>query len=142
MRNNLIHSIKEKGHRITPLLRVLLDIFYESDSPLSISDLKSALGEKKEVPNKTTLYRQLERLTKMNILEENIFSDTVRRYCLKHKSHHHHFICEKCGFIKNVNIDDCEKTAKELANKLKRKGYLLNDHIMTFSGICNNCLNV
>jgi len=140
MENNLINCIRERGHRITPLLRSLLDIFNKSEAPMSISDLISALRKKDFSPNKTTLYRQLVQLTQMDILQENIFSDTVKRYCLKYGCHHHHFICRKCGLIKNIKIDDCQKITAGMAGELKRQGYAINEHIMTFSGTCKNCL--
>lgn len=139
MKNNLTNIIRGKGYRITPLLKVLLDIFSKSDAHLSVSDLIPVLKKEALSPNKTTLYRQLEQLTQIGILQENIFPDMVKHYCFKH-GHHHHFICKQCGFIKAVAIENCGKMTKKLANKLKKEGHMLNEHIMTFAGVCSNCL--
>ena len=116
MKKELISTIRKKGHRITPLLKTLLDIFFKSSSPLSISDLISKLKKENLSPNKTTLYRKVEKLTEIEILQENIFSDTIKRYCLKHESHHHHFVCGECGFIKSVKIKSCSEITKKLAS--------------------------
>jgi len=142
MKKELIQNLRQKGLRITPLLKTFLDIFCKADSPLSVINLITELKKERLSPNKTTLYRKLEQLTEIGILQENIFSDTIKRYCLRHESHHHHFVCGECGFIKDVKIKSCSEITKKLASKLKNEGHVLNEHIMTFSGTCSKCLTV
>ena len=140
MKESLINLLRKQGFRITPLLKSIIDIFCQSDVHLSVLDLIAKLEKAAILPNKTTLYRQLERLTRMGILQENMFPDTFKRYCIQYQHHHHHFICDECGSIKSIAIDSCKSMTEELTNQLRKKGYAPKQHIIDFIGTCQHCL--
>lgn len=86
--------------------------------------------------NKTTVYRQLEKLIKDQIVIEIEFGDGKKRYELKSLDHHHHLICKKCGKLEDVTVDE-SRIMKDLSSQSKFK---IENHSLEFFGICESCI--
>ena len=82
-----------------------------------------------------TIYRNLNILVEQGLIKKIDFGSTFDRYD-SNITQHHHFICEKCGSIIDINLPD----NKELYNKVDK---LINGktekHRIEFYGICNKC---
>ena len=96
--------------------------------------VKSILDKLKWEINKTTVYRNIEKLLNTWIIIENYSSSWEKIYSKK-ENHHHHFICNKCG--ENINIG-CflEKDIIKLEEKF---WFNVENHSLTLSWICNEC---
>lgn len=84
--------------------------------------------------NKTTVYRNLEKLLKSwDILED--FTKNGEKIYSKKLTHHHHFVCDKCW--KKINIwCILESDIHNLENKLNFK---VKNHSFILNWICENC---
>ena len=142
MNQEKLQKLRNEKIRITGLLTAILGILGRAKKPMTITDLTGALKKKSFLPNKTTLYRQMEKLTSVGLLQENIFSDSLKRYCLTEEGiHHHHFYCKKCGRAESLPPSLCgEITAVE--NYFKRKKFKIFRHNLEIEGLCPNCHNV
>ncbi len=108
----------------------VLDVLRKSKSPVDVS----ILVEKLKV-NKTTVYRQVEKLLKNNLIIELEFGDGKKRYELKDENHHHHLICNRCGRLEDIKLNE-EIIIKDISNKTNFK---IESHSLEFFGLCVNC---
>lgn len=120
------------GKRMTRSRRNILSILSNSSKPKTAQEIHE---ETKNV-DLTSVYRNLELLVTANLALVCDFGDGKKRYELKNKiEHHHHLICEKCGEVKDVKIN--EKTLlKKISSK---KNFLIKKHNLEFFGLCSEC---
>ena len=89
----------------------------------------------KEIPtiSKTTVYNTLNLFIEKGIVSPINITGTEERFDITTKPHHH-FLCEKCGEIIDIDIE-CPYC---------KKGYIFEHKIKElhgyFKGICKNCL--
>ncbi len=86
--------------------------------------------------NKTTVYRQVEKLLAEGILIEVELGDGKKRYELKSLVHHHHLVCKKCGSLEDISLDE----RIILDEVSKKSNFKVEDHSLEFFGICVNCI--
>jgi Fe2+ or Zn2+ uptake regulation protein len=84
--------------------------------------------------DKTTIYRNLEKLVYSWDFIEDFSNSWEKTYSIK-ENHHHHFICDKCS--KKINIgcildEKIKKFEKDLNIKI-------NNHSFLLSGFCEKC---
>ncbi len=134
-------KIRAKGLHLTILKEKIIGVFEKTKEPLSVQELLNALKRHKLSPHKTTLYRELESLVGVSILEELKLHDGLRSYELKHKktNHHHHFICEECSEVIDFNNSDLEQLIKKVEFTFKRKGVAVQNHALNLYGLCAQC---
>ena len=141
MTKELQQELEAKGIYFTHLVKELVTLLVKSNRPLSIEEIQGIFAKKSFFPHFSSIYRQLKRLTGFGLIEESIFSDGARRYCFIHGKdhHHHHFSCNECGAIQEVEMGGCEQFLKPLYESLRKKGCRLLGHSMTLTGICKAC---
>lgn len=133
---NIIEDLKTKGHKNTKIRQALVEVILSSDSPLSIIDILQDLSKKNLSPNKTTVYREVEFLKGLGILQEVDFGDGKKRYEIS-SSHHHHIICINCKTIKDIPMEkDLDSFKKRVTDKT---GFKAVGHSLEFFGLCSNC---
>lgn len=139
-----IDRIKKQLHsasyKLTPqreaTLRVLLE--HEQDH-LSAEDVYLLVKEKSPEIGLATVYRTLELLTELKVVDKINFGDGVSRYDLRQEGadhFHHHLICIECGAVDEIQEDllgDVEKIVERDWN------FKVIDHRLTFHGICWRC---
>lgn len=124
--------------RQTPLLKIVLELLEKNHKHLSVPDLQQLLEAKGFKPNKTTLYRMLEKLVEDGLVETPLLDTKVTYYELK-TYHHHHFRCESCDAIKCIADPELESQIHALEHKLEAKGLKITNHNFSLSGKCLTC---
>ncbi|MFS0643910.1 Fur family transcriptional regulator [Siminovitchia sp. 179-K 8D1 HS] len=139
-----IERIKKQLHsasyKLTPqreaTVRVLLE---HEDDHLSAEDVYLLVKEKSPEIGLATVYRTLELLTELKVVDKINFGDGVSRYDLRQEGadhFHHHLICIECGAVDEIQEDllgDVEKVVEHDWN------FKIKDHRLTFHGICWRC---
>ncbi len=92
--DHILKSLRSKGFRITETRKELVRILCESRFPLDVACLKENLGKLNIHANRTTIYREIEFLKNNGVAQELVFPDSVRRYEIAGRDHHHHLICQ------------------------------------------------
>lgn len=136
-------QLQAQSYKLTPqreaTVRVLLE--HEQDH-LSAEDVFMLVKEKSPDIGLATVYRTLELLTELHVVEKMNFGDGVARYDLRHENnrhHHHHLICMQCGTVEEI----MEDWLLPLEEKLEREfGFHVVDHRLDFQGYCRNCREV
>ena len=122
---------------------LVIEALLENNNPLTVDELQIKLKDKVA---KSTLYRVLNDLKKINILNEftNPENATVVELLLEDGSHHHLF-CSDCGEIIDIQMgDEFEKTlSKEIKRIEKKFNFSVEDHRLELFGkctdLCENC---
>lgn len=118
--------------RHTRVRESIIRLFDRSTYPLSAEDLQKHISA-----NKTTIYRQLESLVQNKVINEVRFSDRKVRYEPANRVHHHHLVCDSCGSVKDIPLNETV-----LLSQLKDvKDFNITRHSLEFFGTCSHCLN-
>ncbi len=88
--------LKDKNIKFTPAREKLLEIFINSDKPLSYEDIKDNISM-----DKATFYRNISKFEQEHILN-SFESNDKKRYFELSKKTHAHFICTICNSIECI----------------------------------------
>ncbi|MGE5578267.1 MAG: Fur family transcriptional regulator [Syntrophothermus sp.] len=142
MRNARLEIIKEKlaagDYRLTPQRELILEILAEnSDRHLSAEEIYDLIRRKNPDVGLATVYRTLELLADLKVIQGINFGDGCARYEFTgDKHHHHHLICLECGEVEEVDDDLLEKLEQSIEDKHHFK---IIDHQVKFYGVCQRC---
>ncbi len=135
----ICNLLQEKEYKLTPQRKTILKIFLNNeDEHLSAEDVYQMV--KKEFPEigLATVYRTLELLADVEILQKVNFDDGKARYEFTNHNehHHHHLICLKCSKVIEFNDDLLDTLEQKITDKM---GFEVVDHILKFYGYCKEC---
>ncbi|MBR1647207.1 MAG: transcriptional repressor [Selenomonadaceae bacterium] len=133
-------KLYERGYKMTPQRKQILQIFVEHPEHLSAEDVYNILREQDSEIGLATVYRALDLLSELGILVKIDFGDGCARYELNtadpNVHHHHHLICVKCKKVIEFEedlLDDLEATIS------KKSGFQILNHEVKFFGYCKDC---
>jgi Fur family ferric uptake transcriptional regulator len=128
-------TLKEKGYKLTPQRRMVLDLLHESRAHLTAEDIVNRIHMSAPDINKSTVYRTLELLEELGLVVRSALGG---RFIYHHREsgQHHHFVCRSCGSI--INGDE------NLLNHLKKslqEGFDFQPDLkhMVIYGLCGAC---
>ncbi len=138
---DLKKRLQARQHKMTPQRQIVLQIFLDHPGEhLSAEDVHGILRDNKSEIGLATVYRSLELLSELGILQKMEFGDGCSRYEVNttdpSSHHHHHLICTKCGRVFEFEDDLLDDLEKDIAEK---SGFKIEDHQVKFFGICKEC---
>jgi Fur family ferric uptake transcriptional regulator len=133
-------SLQAQAYKLTPqresTVRVLLE---HEEAHLSAEDVYMLVKEKAPDIGLATVYRTLELLSELHVVEKLNFGDGVARYDLRNENqrhHHHHVICVKCNSVEEIMEDWLLELEERLETEYR---FQVLDHRLDFHGICRKC---
>ncbi|ADH99705.1 ferric iron uptake transcriptional regulator [Salisediminibacterium selenitireducens] len=133
-------QLHSQSYKLTPQREATVRVLLENeDDHLSAEDVYMLVKEKYPEIGLATVYRTLELLTELKIVDKINFGDGVSRYDLRQEGanhFHHHLVCIECGAVDEIQedlLDDVEKVVES------RWNFQIKDHRLTFHGICYRC---
>lgn len=137
----LKQRLQRKQYKLTMQRRTVLEILLEHPGEhLSAEDVYGALRDKSSDIGLATVYRTLELLVQLGILQRMEFGDGCSRYEIadieKNEHQHHHLICIKCGKVTEFFDDLLDELEADVAEK---SGFKITDHQVKFYGYCKEC---
>ena len=107
----------------------------ERYSPLTLPRLVGLLGEASI--NASTVYRNITLFRELGILNE-IITQGQKMIELGDlfQAHHHHFVCRKCGSVKEFDSPALETALHRLEDEV---GLNIESHHVELSGTCQEC---
>lgn len=124
--------VKSSGQRFTAQKKQVYSALKKN--PQTILELLKAASKNNKSINKATVYRIVSSFVKIGIAKE-ISLGKEARYELSNSDHHHHLVCEECGSIEDVELNE-EHILTEAQHKSTFK---IKNHLLEFFGICNKC---
>ena len=135
--SNLRQMFREREYKLTPQRQIILQVFIDNrDKHLSAEDVHNIVRQQSNDIGLATVYRTLELLSELDILQKMDFGDGRSRYEMNETStphHHHHLICLYCGKV--IEFED--DLLDDLENKIsKNRNFTIVDHQVKFYGYC------
>lgn len=132
-------QLHEESFKLTPQREATLRVLLENEEAhLSAEEIFMLVKQKAPDIGLATVYRTLDLLCELKIIEKLNFGDGVARYEFRsddHPHHHHHLICLKCGTLFEIEdlLDDLEERVE------REHGFKIVDHRVSFLGYCTSC---
>ena len=134
--SNEENILTRKGCKNTKSRRAVIEVLENAQMPLSVEDIFIKVKEAGNGTNLSTVYRILELMENMRLVNKTIFGDGKSRYELSVDGHRHHLICTNCS--KTVPIEGCPlaQLEKDVGNKTK---FHITGHRLELYGLCPKC---
>lgn len=136
----LRQKLRENQYKLTPQRQMVLQAFLDHPNRhLSAEDVYSIVRDQSPDIGLATVYRSLELLSEMNLLQKIDFGDGRSRYEVAESGathHHHHLICLDCGQVKEYDDDLLEGLEASISRKHR---FTIVDHEVKFYGYCSEC---
>jgi Fur family ferric uptake transcriptional regulator len=133
-------QLQSHGYKLTPQREATVRVLLENEEDhLSAEDVFMLVRDKAPEIGLATVYRTLELLSELHVVEKMNFGDGVARYDLRSDSnhhHHHHLICVQCGSVDEIMEDWLTPFEERLEQEFH---FHVLDHRLDFQGICHRC---
>lgn len=138
MLEHCLEKLGEQAVRLTKNREVLLEVLHKAVGPLSPPEIVKECHGLGRQANKTTIYRELERMEKAGVVQRVILSDRKQYFELTERGHHHHLVCTSCDQMQDIAIEDDRLVAQaEMIGK--KYNFLITTHTIEFFGLCKQC---
>ncbi|PZX07756.1 Fur family ferric uptake transcriptional regulator [Psychrobacillus insolitus] len=128
------------SYKLTPQREATVRVLLENEEDhLSAEDVFLLVREISPDIGLATVYRTLELLNELNVVDKIQFGDGVSRYDLRQEGaahFHHHLVCIECGAVDEIQEDLLEDVEAIVETKWN---FIIKDHRLTFHGICYRC---
>ncbi len=140
MADQLKTMLKEKGYKLTPQRRAVLNIIMENQGQhLNTEEIYDLVKTQCPDIGLATVYRTLQILDEMGLILKINLDDGCSRYEFnnnKDDHQHHHLICTSCGAIIEVGEDLLGPLEEQIEEKYD---FSITDHKVKFFGLCSKC---
>jgi len=136
----LREKLKEKGFKLTPQRRAILDIILETEGKhLSAEEIYDLVKVKCPDIGLATVYRTMQMFEEVGLVYKHNFDEVRSRYEINHHNEyhqHHHLICVGCSKVIEVEEDLLEQLESGIEKKYNFK---ISNHNVKFFGYCEKC---
>ncbi len=128
---------RERGARLTPLRRRVLEIIQESHAPLGAYDVLQRMNADGERNAPPTVYRALDFLLKHGLIHRIESQKAFVGCAMAADAHDALFlICRDCGSVAETHSQEIGEAIEASAT---RAGFLVEMPVMEISGRCQEC---
>ncbi|TAH53845.1 MAG: transcriptional repressor [Chloroflexota bacterium] len=132
----LVQSLRQAGHRLTPQRESVLAVIADSHEHLSAEEILARVRKRYPYLNKSAVYRSLELLTELGLVTLTDLGHGRVEYELHRHPHHHHLVCRKCKSVQQIDHRLFQNLQKKLESDFGFRADL--DHFAIF-GTCRKC---
>jgi len=125
------------GYRLTRPRSIVMEILSNAKAPLVPSAIFKKAQRDGHSLGLVSVYRTLALLLKLGLVTLVHFSEGCHAYVLVSPGHHHHIICVGCGNA--IEFSGAEDLDALTTRVQQETGYLINDHLLQFYGLCPAC---
>ncbi len=135
---DIVGTLKDGGYRLTSPRQAIVEAITGLDRPFSADDLVQHLDEHEPGVGRATVFRTLDVLVGLQLLDRIHATDGCHTYVLAHSRtrHYHHLICNSCGAIvpfESCNIESLYPVVSEETD------FQISGHMLELFGLCGAC---
>jgi Fur family ferric uptake transcriptional regulator len=136
--DELIHSLRTRGHRLTPQRRLVLEALQQGGRHLSADEIAQQIAVRYPSisVDPTTIYRTLRWLRDVDLVSETSLGQNHMVYALLSDHNHHHLVCEHCSGVIEIDSGLLEPVRRELE---ARYGFTARLAHISIFGLCAGC---
>ena len=131
----VLARIRQRGGRATPARRLLLSALIDGAGHQTAEDLAGAVRARAPEVHLTTIYRNLDDLERMGVVDRTYVSHGAATYHLASTSHGH-LACENCGAIADIPAEAFRSLAE---TAMVLHGFAIWPGHFAVPGRCANC---
>jgi Fur family ferric uptake transcriptional regulator len=132
-------AFDEVSQRHTRPRRLIADRLSElaaSGDDFTVDDLWQEIREEEPHLGRATVYRSVEKLVTLGLLDRVEFADGTHHYRICGDGHHHHLTCTSCHRV--VEVDVC-LPIDQITAIGDKTNFDIEGHSLTLFGRCENC---
>jgi Fur family transcriptional regulator, ferric uptake regulator len=132
-----IALLEEGGNRST-VRRAIVEKLGEQECAVTAAELADQLGRDGRKVGRATVYRALERLRELSLVQRLELGHGGTRYepARDDHHHHHHLVCDRCGDVVPFADAALEKAIDRVAGKV---AFQVAGHDVVLHGACERC---
>lgn len=129
--------LKQHGYKFTPQRWAVIHAIASCTDHLTPTAIYDRVHRKHPNIGLVTIYRTLDILTKLGLICEVHVGGSCHSYLMRRLTgHHHHMVCSDCGKV--IDFADCDLS--ELERRVAcETGFEIEDHLLEFVGLCQDC---
>ena len=124
------------GTRVTNQRALILEIIRQGQGHLDADEIHHRARGKQPRLSLSTVYRTLQALTKLGLIEELHFDDTHHHYEVKPSTEHHHLLCLACGRVVEFQYPLSRYVKRNVA---EAKDFEIVAAEIRMTGYCSRC---
>jgi Fe2+ or Zn2+ uptake regulation protein len=129
-------ELNAAGKRVTNQRALLLDLIQRGGGHLDADELYRRARKKQPRLSLSTVYRTLQLLKGVGLVEELHFDESHHHYEVKPSAEHHHLVCLDCGKIVEFQCPLTRKMKKDIAME---KDFEVTGVEVQMTGYCPVC---
>ena len=131
-------TLEREGYRAGAARRTVVELLGRQACCLSAKEITAALRDEGREVGLASVYRALELLDQLRLVQRLDAGEGVVRYEPAHDSghHHHHIVCDRCGDFATYEDEDLERAIGALAERLS---WQVGSHDVVLRGTCPRC---
>lgn len=129
-------EVSQRNTRPRRLIAERLIELANSGADFTIDDLWQAMRVEEPKLGRATVYRAVEKLVGMGVLDRIEFADGTHHYRVCGDRHHHHLTCTNCHRVEEVDICLPEDQFTAIGNQTD---FAIEGHSLTLFGRCKEC---
>lgn len=132
--DQIVTSLREEGHRITPQRIAIMDYLLRTEDHPSADLVHSTVKKRYPTVSLSTVYKTLDLLREKKLVNEIDVEGEARFDA--HVNEHVNLVCLNCGKIEDID----EKMLKNIQVKIAKKSeYLIIKGSFEMHGYCSKC---
>jgi Fur family ferric uptake transcriptional regulator len=131
-------ALAEAGHKRGGARRAVLELLDTQTCALTAVEIESALGEAERRVSRASVYRILEELEGLRLVQRVETGQAMVRYervCTQ-EEHHHHLVCDGCGLVMPFSDEALEQAITSLSQRVP---LTVSEHEIVLRGECSDC---
>ncbi|MBM3813168.1 MAG: transcriptional repressor [Acidimicrobiia bacterium] len=126
-------SLETSGLRCTPQRYAVMQFLMDHSGHPTAAEIYAAVNRADPRSSRATTYNNLRDLVQAGLVREVAIEGRAARFDAKGKRHHH-FICDRCGNVEDLDWYDVPKPATGSLGKR-----VLRETELIFRGLCARC---
>ncbi len=124
------------GRRVTNQRALLLELIRQGEGHLDADELYRRAREKQPRLSLSTVYRTLQLLKQLGLVEELHFDEDHHHYEVKPSAEHHHLVCLGCGKVIELHNPLSRYIKRNVA---EARDFEIIDTELRMTGYCPQC---
>ena len=133
-----LERLANAGYRRGGARRELLQLLGTQTCAISAQEMEAALAGGKRRVSRASVYRILDELEELHMVQRVESGSGTTRYEAVHTSghHHHHLVCDHCGHLQPFSDEALERAIQQLADRVPLR---VTEHEVMLHGACESC---
>lgn len=136
--SSLVEALRQRGMRVTPQRAIIFEAIENLEGHITAEEIFQAVQKINPYISLATVYRTLELLQELNLINQTNFGRSQTYFALKDHGPHHHLVCIECGKIEEFEDELFEPVRATLKEQFGFQAH--TDHMSIF-GLCKKCRN-